>query len=173
MLALGLWLATASERPAAAVEIDAEVAAALTRFYEEVPTGRELVAKARAMLVFPRAIKAGLGIGGEYCEGALRAADQTLAYYSTVAGSISLQIGAQARSQIILSMAEDALRQFQAKDGCEIGVDGSVALVKVGVAGEINTTSALNDPVIAFIYGERGLMANLSLEGTKISKLEK
>ncbi len=176
LLALGLWLAPACAQPAAAasaVEIDAAVSAALTRFYEEVPTGRELAAKAKAMLVFPRVIKAGLGIGGEYGEGALLAGARTLGYYSTVAGSIGLQIGAQARSEIILFMTADALKQFQASDGFEVGVDGSIALVTVGVAGEINTTSALNDPVIAFIYGERGLMANLSLEGTKISKLEK
>jgi len=176
LLALGLWLAPASIPPAAAasaVEIDAEVAAALTRFYEEVPTGRELAARAKAMLVFPSVIKAGFGIGGEYGEGALRAGSRTLGYYNTASASIGLQIGAQARSEIILFMTEEALARFQASDAWEVGVDGSVTLVKVGVAGEIDTTSALNDPVIAFIYGERGLMANLSLEGAKITRLEK
>jgi lipid-binding SYLF domain-containing protein len=176
LLALGLWLAppaVPAAGAASAVEIDAAVETALTRFYDEVPAGRALATKARAMLVFPKVVKAGLGIGGEYGEGALRAGARTLGYYRTVAASIGLQIGAQARSQIILFMTDAALAQFEASDGFEVGVDGSIALVEVGVAGKINTTSALNEPVIAFIYGERGLMANLSLEGTKITKLEK
>ncbi len=176
MLALGLWLAppaAPAAEAAAALEIDAAVETALTRFYDEVPAGRELAAKAKGMLVFPSVVKAGLGIGGEYGEGALRVGGRTVGYYNTVAASIGLQIGAQTRSQIILFMTEGALAQFQASDGWEVGVDGSVALVKVGVAGEIGTASLLNEPVIAFIYGEHGLMANLSLEGSKITKIEK
>jgi lipid-binding SYLF domain-containing protein len=175
LLALGLWLAPAappSAEAATAVEIDATVETALARFYEEVPAGRELATKAKAMLVFPSVIKAGFGIGGEYGEGALRVAGRMAGYYSTAAASIGLQIGAQARSEVILFMTDQALAQFQASDGWEVGVDGSVALIKVGVAGEIDTTT-LNAPVIGFIYGEEGLMANLSLEGTKISRLEK
>ena len=172
LLALGLWLVPAA-RAASAVEVDAAVQSALARFYQEVPTGRELAGKAKAMLVFPNVVKAGFGIGGEYGEGALRVGGRTVGYYNTVAASIGLQIGAQARSEVILFMTDDALAQFQASDGWEVGIDGSVALVKVGVAGEIDTTSALNEPVIGFIYGEQGLMANLSLEGTKISRLEK
>ena len=176
LLALGLWLAPAAVPPAAAasaVEIDEAVDSALTHFYQEVPAGRELAAKAKALLVFPSIVKAGLGIGGEYGEGALRVGGRTESYYNTLAASIGLQIGAQARSQVILFMTDDALAQFQASDGWEVGVDGSVALVKVGVAGEIGTAALLKEPVIGFIYGEQGLMANLSLEGTKISQLEK
>jgi lipid-binding SYLF domain-containing protein len=176
LLAFSLWLAPAAVPPAeaaSAVEIDAAVQTALTRFYQEVPAGRELAAKAKAMLVFPKVIKAGFGIGGEYGEGALQAGGRTLGYYNTVAASIGLQIGAQARSEIILFMTDAALAQFQASDGWEAGVDGSVAVIETGVAGEITTTSALHEPVIAFIYGEQGLMANLSLEGTKITKIER
>jgi lipid-binding SYLF domain-containing protein len=175
LLALGLWLAPAvpPARAASAIEIDASVETALSQFYEEVPTGRELAAKAKAMLVFPRVIKAGLGIGGEYGEGALRVGGRTVGYYNTVAASIGLQIGAQARSEIILFMTDEALEQFQASDGWQVGIDGSVAVIQTGVAGEIDTTSVLDDPVIAFIYGQQGLMANLSLEGTKINKVEK
>ncbi len=174
LLALGLWLTRApvpTAEAASAVAIDAAVRTALERLYEEVPGGRELAAKSKAMLVFPSVIKAGLGIGGEYGQGALRIGGRSAGYYSTIAGTIGLQIGAQARSEIILFMTEDALAQFQASDGWEVGVDGSVALVKVGVAGEIDTTT-LNAPVIGLIYGEQGLMANLSLEGTKISRIE-
>ncbi len=178
LLALGLWLASGSIQPAAAasaVEIDAAAETALTRFFEEVPAGRELAAKAEAMPVFPRVVRRGSGSAAKYRAGALRAAGgRTLGYYSTVAASIGLQTGAQARSEIILFMTEDALRQFlQTSDGFEVGVDGSIALIQVRVAGEISTASALDEPVIALISDERGLMASLSLEGTKITKLDK
>jgi lipid-binding SYLF domain-containing protein len=146
--------------------------AALTRFDQEVPAGRALFAKAKGVLVFPKVIKAGFGIGGEYGEGALRIGGRSVVYYNTVAASIGLQLGAQARAELILFMTEEALAAFRGSDGWEIGVDGSVALVSVGVAGEIETTT-LADPVIGFVFGEQGLMANLSLEGAKISSLER
>jgi lipid-binding SYLF domain-containing protein len=146
--------------------------AALTRFDQEVPAGRALFAKAKGGLVFPKVIKAGFGIGGEYGEGALRIGGRSVVYYNTVAASIGLQLGAQARAELILFMTEEALAAFRGSDGREIGVDGSVALVSVGVAGEIDTTT-LADPVIGFVFGEQGLMANLSLEGAKISSLER
>jgi lipid-binding SYLF domain-containing protein len=175
LLILGLSLGPLSPLPAAAAsaeEIDAEVDAALTRFYEEVPTGRELAAKAKGVLIFPSVVKAGFGIGGEYGEGALRMSGQTVDYYNTVSASIGLQIGAQSRSEIILFMTDEALADFRDGAGWEVGVDGSVALIRSGAAGEIDTTNVA-EPVIAFIYGEQGLMANLSLEGAKISKLER
>jgi lipid-binding SYLF domain-containing protein len=174
-LALGLWLSPLASRPAAAasaIEIDAAVVAALTRFDQEVPAGRPLLAQAKGVLVFPNVIKAGFGIGGEYGEGALRVHGRSVGYYNTMSASIGLQIGAQARVEMILFMTDEALAQFQSSDGWEVGVDGSVALVTTGVAGEIDSTT-ISDPVIGFVFGERGLMANLSLEGAKISKLDK
>jgi lipid-binding SYLF domain-containing protein len=174
-LALGLWLSPLASQPAAAasaIEIDAAVVAALTRFDQEVPAGRPLLAQAKGVLVFPNVIKAGFGIGGEYGEGALRVHGRSVGYYNTMSASIGLQIGAQARVEMILFMTDEALAQFQSSDGWEVGVDGSVALVTTGVAGEIDSTT-ISDPVIGFVFGERGLMANLSLEGAKISKLDK
>lgn len=174
-LSVALALGSLTPEPAeaaTAIEIDAEVVAALSRFYQEIPVGQELAAKAKGILVFPQVIKAGFGIGGEYGEGALRVGGRTVGYYNTVAASIGLQIGAQSRAEVILFMTDEALEWFRKSDGWEIGVDGSVALVTVGVAGEIDTTT-LTEPVIGFIFGEQGLMANLSLEGAKITKLEK
>ena len=174
-LAFGLWLAPLTPQPAAAasaLEIDAAVVDALTRFDQEVPAGAPLLAKAKGVLVFPNVIKAGLGVGGEYGEGALRVRGRTVAYYNTAAASIGLQIGAQSRVEMILFMTEEALERFQSSDGWEVGVDGSVALVTIGVAGEIDTNN-ISEPVIGFVFGEQGLMANLSLEGAKISKLDK
>jgi lipid-binding SYLF domain-containing protein len=173
--AVGLSLAVAAPRPvaaASAVEIDAEVDAALTRFYEEVPAAKELAKKAKGILIFPSVIKAGFGVGGEYGEGALRIGGRSVAYYNTAAASIGFQIGAQSRAEVLMFMTEDALDRFQSSDGWEVGVDGSVALITVGVAGEIDTNT-INDPVIGFIFGEQGLMANLSLEGAKITRMNK
>jgi len=174
-LALGLWLFPLASQPAAAAsatEIDVEVVAALNRFDQEVPAGRELLAKAKGVLVFPKVIKAGFGIGGEYGEGALRIGGRSVGYYNLISASIGLQLGAQSRAEMILFMTDEALERFQRSDGWEAGVDGSVALITTGVAGEIDTNT-INEPVIGFIFGEQGLMANLSLEGAKISKLEK
>jgi lipid-binding SYLF domain-containing protein len=174
-LALGLWLFPLAPQPAAAAsatEIDVEVVAALNRFDQEVPAGRELLAKAKGVLVFPKVIKAGFGIGGEYGEGALRIGGRSVGYYNLISASIGLQLGAQSRAEMILFMTDEALERFQRSDGWEAGVDGSVALITTGVAGEIDTNT-INEPVIGFIFGEQGLMANLSLEGAKISKLDK
>ena len=174
-LALGLWLSPLAPQPAAAAsatEIDVEIVAGLNRFDQEVPAGRELLAKAKGVLVFPKVIKAGFGIGGEYGEGALRIGGRSVGYYNLISASIGLQLGAQSRAEMILFMTDEALKRFQSSDGWEAGVDGSVALITTGVAGEIDTNT-INDPVIGFIFGEQGLMANLSLEGAKISKLEK
>jgi lipid-binding SYLF domain-containing protein len=174
-IVLALLLGLAPSRPAvaaSAVQIDAEVDATLARFHEEVDTATALTKRAKGVLVFPSVIKAGFGIGGEYGEGALRVGGRTIGYYNTAAASIGLQLGAQARSEIILFMTDEALTRFQESDGWEVGVDGSVAVVELGAGGEIDTTN-IAEPVIGFIFGEVGLMANLSLEGAKITKIDK
>jgi lipid-binding SYLF domain-containing protein len=170
-----LLLALAPLRPAAAAsaaEIDAAVAAALEQLHAEVPAARDLTGKAKGILVFPNVVKAGFVVGGAYGEGALRVGGRTVGYYNTVAASIGLQLGAQSRAEVILFMTDAALEQFRTSDGWEVGVDGSVALVRTGVAGEIDTTTVA-EPVVGFIFGVQGLMANLNLEGAKISKLDK
>jgi lipid-binding SYLF domain-containing protein len=175
LFVLGLLLTPTAPQDAFganAGEIDAEVDAALVRFYEEVPAAKDLAKKAKGILIFPKVVKAGFGVGGEYGEGALRVDGKSVGYYNTAAASIGLQIGVQARAEILMFMTHEAIDRFQASDGWEVGVDGSVTVVKTGVAGEIDTTS-LSDPVIGFIFGEQGLMANLSLEGAKITKIAK
>jgi lipid-binding SYLF domain-containing protein len=175
LFVLGLLLTLAAPqdtRAASPAEIDAEADAALVRFYEEVPAAKDLAKKAKGILIFPNVVKAGLGVGGEYGEGALRAGGKSVGYYNIAAASIGLQIGVQSRVEVLMFMTQEALDRFRASDGWEVGVDGSVAVVKTGVAGEIDTTS-FGDPVIGFIFGEQGLMANLSLEGAKITKMDK
>jgi lipid-binding SYLF domain-containing protein len=131
---------------------------------------RQLVRKAIGVLVFPRVIKAGMGIGGEYGEGALRIRGRTVAYFNTISASFGFQLGAQARSVIILFMSNDSLDQFRSTDGWKVGVDGSVAVVTVGVGGSIDT-NRIASPIVGFIFDGKGLMYNLTLEGSKISQI--
>lgn len=157
---------------ASATEIDAKVDATLSHFYKEVAAAGKLAKKAKGILVFPSVIKAGFGIGGEYGEGALRIGAKTVDYYSTAAASIGFQLGAQSKSVILMFMTGAALKDFRNSDGWEIGVDGSVALIKIGAGGSVDTTN-IKDPVIGFVFGQKGLMYNLTLEGSKMSKIKK
>ncbi len=157
---------------ASAEEIEAGVNRALDHFYRRVHEGPGLVARAAGTLVFPNVIKAGMGIGGEYGEGAMRSGGRTVAYYNTISASVGFQLGAQARTVIILFMTQDALAKFHRKDGWKVGVDGSVTLVTIGAAGALDTDK-LNSPVIGFILDSKGLMYNLTLEGSKISRIRR
>lgn len=155
-----------------AQEIDASVNAALDRFYKQVNGARDLVQRSKAVLVFAGVIKAGIGVGGEYGEGALRLGGRTSAYYSIAAASIGLQLGAQKKDIIILFLEDSALQKFQASQGWQVGVDGSVVLIDVGAGASIDTTK-INQPIVGFVVGQKGLMYNLTLEGSKISKIKR
>ena len=122
--------------------------------------------------MFPRVIKIGIGIGAETGEGVLRVGGQSAAYYRTTAGSIGLQLGAQAKSIVIAFLTEESLQKFRDSSGWKVGVDGSVALIDLGAGKTIDSTN-IKDPVVGFIFGSKGLMYNLTLEGSKISKLDK
>ena len=124
------------------------------------------------MLVFPEVLKAGVGVGGEYGEGALLIKGKTIAYYNTASASIGFQLGAQVKSQIILFMNPKVLEAFRKSNGWKAGVDGSVALATLGAGGEIDTNT-IKEPIIGFIFSNKGLMYNLTFEGSKITKLER
>ena len=153
-----------------AKEIDIKVDVALEKFEKDVKGGKEFLASAKGVLVFPSVIKAGLGIGGEYGEGALRIKGKTADYYSTAAASIGFQLGAQSKTVILVFMQEKALKNFRDSSGWEAGVDGSVALVELGAGGSIDTSN-IKDPIVGFVFGNKGLMYNLTLEGSKFTKL--
>jgi lipid-binding SYLF domain-containing protein len=153
-------------------EINAGVNATLDRIYRQIPGTRALAAKAAGVLVFPTVIKAGIGVGGEYGEGAMRVGGKTVAYYNTISASVGFQLGAQAKSVIIMFMTADALASFQRVDGWKVGVDGSVALITVGAGGSFDTEK-ITSPVIGFILDNKGLMYNLTLEGSKISRISR
>jgi lipid-binding SYLF domain-containing protein len=153
-------------------EIDAQVQESIDQFYQHTSAGKLLAEKASGMLVFPSVVKAGIGIGGEYGEGALLVNGTTAAYYNVASASIGFQLGVQVRSQIILFMNDEVLSNFQSSYGWQAGVDGSVALVTLGAGGDISTET-LKEPVIGFIFSNKGLMYNLSLEGSKITEINK
>jgi lipid-binding SYLF domain-containing protein len=157
---------------ASAKQIDAEVDATLEKFYKEVGSGKALVGKADGVLVFPSVIKAGIGVGGEYGEGALRIGGKSVDYYNTAAASIGLQLGAQSKSVILIFLDKKALESFRKSDGWKAGVDGSVALIKVGAGGALDTNN-IKEPIVGFIFGQQGLMYNLTLEGSKFTKMDK
>ncbi|MGF7000159.1 BPSL1445 family SYLF domain-containing lipoprotein [Paraburkholderia sp. GAS32] len=150
--------------------INAGVDLTLARLYTTVNGSHELVSKARGVLVFPSVIQAGFWIGGQYGEGALRVGGQTAGYYSTAGGSFGLQIGGQSKSIVYLFMTQDALERFRDSEGWAVGADATVAVMKVGANGNIDTSTA-TAPVQAFVLTNAGLMAGVSLEGTKITRL--
>jgi len=151
-------------------EINASVTATLDNFYRQVPGSQALAVRAAGVLVFPTVLKAGVGIGGEYGEGAMRVGGRTVAFYNVLSASIGFQLGAQARTVIIMFMTPQALDNFQRIDGWRVGVDGSVVLVVVGAGGSVDTDKITN-PVVGFILDSKGLMYNLTLEGSKISRI--
>ncbi|VVE81527.1 BPSL1445 family SYLF domain-containing lipoprotein [Pandoraea sputorum] len=152
-------------------EIDASVNGALDKMYASVKGSRELVSKARGVLVFPSVLQAGFVVGGEYGEGALRVGGKTQGYYNTVTASFGLQIGAQSKAVIFLFMTQDALDKFQRTDGWTAGADASVAVVKIGANGAVDLNTATS-PVEVVVMTNAGLMANLNIEGTKVTKLK-
>jgi lipid-binding SYLF domain-containing protein len=178
MLGLALLVTLASvgivprSEAASKARIDASVEATLKDFFSRVRGSRELVTKSAAVLVFPSVIRAGIGIGGEYGEGALLTRERTVDYYNIVSGSIGFQLGAQSRSIIIVFMTPEALDSFRRTWGWRAGVDASIAIITVGAGGSIDT-SRLASPVVGFIFDGTGLMFNLTLDGSKITQIRR
>lgn len=166
---------TGAERPGASTaegrkSIDAGYHETLERLYATTPGSRELVAKARGVLIFPRVIAAGLVVGGAYGEGELRTGGAIEGYYRTTTGSVGWQIGAQSRALVFLFMTQDALDSFRKSDGWSAGADASVAVVKVGANGAVDSNTA-TAPVEVLVLTNGGLMGDLSVNGTKVTKL--
>lgn len=161
----------ASDPTAKRREINAAVDNALAELYAKAPGSRELVAKSRGVLVFPKVTSAGFVVGGSYGEGALRKGGVTTAYYSVGAGSIGLLAGAQQKSMYMLFMTPDALQKFEASEGWTAGADASVALIDIGADVRVDTKTA-QQPIIGYVLANQGFMANLSLDGTKFTRID-
>jgi lipid-binding SYLF domain-containing protein len=173
LMALCLMVFQSSESCAAtAREINVSVDVTLKNFYNDVKGAKKYLKTAKGVLVFPSVYKAGFGFGGEYGEGALQIRGKTIEYYSTIAGSFGFQLGAQKKTLILVFTQKEALKSFRESNGWKAGVDGSVALVTVGIGGSIDTEN-IKDPIVAFAFDQKGLMYNLTIEGSKFTKIKK
>jgi len=154
-----------------AAEIAAKSQSALKQLYAKVPAARKIGEEAHAVLVFPGVTKAGFGIGGQYGEGALIKGGKAVAYYSTAGASYGLQAGAQTYGYAMFFRNEAALKALDAADGFEVGVGPSVVVMDEGMARSMTTTT-MKDDIVAFVFGQKGLMAGLGIQGNKISKIK-
>ena len=155
---------------AGAAELRGDANASLQKLYASVPAAKALGAKAQAILVFPKVTKAGLGVGGQFGEGALLKSGKVVAYYNTAGASVGLQAGAQQFGYAMFFMNEHALAQLDKSGGFEVGVGPTVVVVDEGKAKTMTTTTAKDD-IYAFIFGQKGLMAGLGIQGNKITKI--
>ena len=154
---------------ATATAIDEEVDAALVSFQKQFAGARRLLKSAAGVLVFPKVYKAGMIVGGEYGEGALRVGGRSVEYYTTASASLGLQLGAQKKTIILLFMQQPVLEHLRKGKGWKVGVDASVTLVDLSRGGATDSDQ-LNQPILGFVLGRAGLMYNLTLEGSKITK---
>jgi lipid-binding SYLF domain-containing protein len=174
-LALALAVLTSPSRSAEAAsgaELSRDARAALNRLTSTQRVARMLAPKAKAVLVFPNMVKAGFMFGGQIGEGALLSGGKTIAYYNSVAASYGFQAGAQKFGYALFFMNQAALDQLDATHGFEVGVGPSVVLVDEGM-GKSTTSSTLTSDVYAFIFSQKGLMAGLGVQGSKITRIKK
>ncbi len=155
---------------ASAAEINRDVSKALKTLYAKNAAAKSLGAKAKGILVFPRIVKGGFMVGGQYGEGALRQGDRTVGYYSSAAASYGLQAGLQKFGYALFFMTPSALDYLQKTSGWEVGVGPSIVVVDEGMAKSLTTTTAQSD-IYAFFFNQKGLMAGLGLQGTKITRI--
>ena len=165
-LALGWQTAIA----AGAAEISRDANASLQQLYATAPAAKGLGASAHAVLVFPKVTKAGLGVGGQFGEGALLQKGKAVAFYNTGGASVGLQAGAQQYGYALFFMNAKALAQLDKAEGFEVGVGPTVVVVDEGMA-KSTTTTTMKDDIYAFIFGQKGLMAGLGVQGNKITKI--
>ncbi|MBI0331666.1 BPSL1445 family SYLF domain-containing lipoprotein [Burkholderia plantarii] len=161
---------TAAENSSKRQAINSSVDATLSRLYSTVPGSRELVAKSRGVLVFPSVLQAGFILGAQTGNGALRVGGSTVGYYNTSSLSLGLQAGAQSKAVIFLFMTQEALDKFRSTDGWSAGADASVAVVKIGANGAVDSNT-VQSPIEAIVLTNAGLMGDLSVNGTKVTRI--
>jgi lipid-binding SYLF domain-containing protein len=162
---------SSSDKSAKRTDINNAADAAWSELLAENPAAKDLANDAKGVAIFPDIIKGGLIVGGETGDGVLRVGGDNAAYYNVSSASIGLQIGGQSYSQVLMFLTDEALASFQASSGWEAGVDGTVAVIDKGASGDLDTSN-IAAPVVAFIFGEEGLMGGVSLEGSKYSRLD-
>lgn len=167
----GLGLSQAADATSAA-DLDSSASQSLQMLLRTHPVAADISRKAKAVLIFPNIVRAGLVFGGSYGEGVLEEGTQVIDYYNSVSGSWGLQAGAQTYGYAIFLMTDKALAYLKKTHGWEIGVGPTIVVVDEGMAKNLST-STLKDSAYAFIFDQQGLMASLSIEGTKISRIKR
>ena len=152
------------------IEIDAAIESSLNRFTEEIQGAESYLEGARGILVIPRMWKAGVLLGFEFGEGALIVDGIKIQYYKALTTSVGLQIGVGSKDLILLFFDDTAMDNFLYSSGWEVGVDGAVALFSLGAAGAVDSNT-FKDPIVGFVFGQKGLIAGVSIEGTKFTKI--
>ncbi len=170
VLLLTPWNGTAQAASARALDADAD--AALNKLFEHNSAAKMIADKSAAVLIFPNIVKAGFVVGAQYGEGVLRKKGKTVAYYNMVAGSYGLQAGVQGFGYALFLMTDSTVKYLDRSAGWEIGVGPSIVVVDEGAAKTMTSTTLKSD-VYAFIFDQKGLMAGLGLQGSKITKLKK
>ncbi|MGZ5063940.1 MAG: BPSL1445 family SYLF domain-containing lipoprotein [Usitatibacter sp.] len=151
-------------------QIEANADATLSRLYQAAPASRQLVDQAAGVLIFPSVLSVGLVVGGEHGKGVLRVGGRTVEQYSHSGGSIGLQAGAQTRAEVVLFMTPDSLAKFRASKGWTAGADATIAVAHIGANGMIDTETG-KAPIVGFVLNNTGLMAGVSLQGAKYSRI--
>jgi lipid-binding SYLF domain-containing protein len=169
-LAIVALSSSAASFAASQTQIDKRVSHTLLYFNSINPENKVLGEKAAGVLVFPRVTKGGIGVGGEFGEGALQVNGKTVGYYSLGAASVGATLGLAKHSEIIMFMTQDSLDKFMASKGWSIGADAGITVVSVGASGTYDTQTE-QKPILGFAFASKGLIADLSLEGAKISKI--
>lgn len=167
-----LVFSAATAHAADAAQLDKEARAALQSLYAKVPAAKVLGEKAKAILVFPSITKAGLVVGGQYGEGVLLQGGKTTGYYSTAGASYGLQAGVQKYGYAMMFMTDEAFQALKKLEGFEVGVGPTVVVVDEGMARNA-TTATMKEDIYAFVFGQKGLMAGIGIQGTKITKVDK
>ena len=171
LLTLSLTIVLSSGLNAKAMnEIDSAIENSLNRFADEIQGGDAYLEGARGVLVIPRMWKAGVLLGFEFGEGALIVDGIKVQYYKALTTSLGIQVGVGFKDLIILFFDDTAMDNFLYSSGWEVGVDGAVALFTRGIAGAADTIT-FKDPIIGFVFGQKGLLAGVSIEGTKFTKI--
>ena len=153
-------------------QIDERVQNTMTQFNQLNPANQDLVARAKGILVFPHVTKGGVGVAGEFGEGALLVNGQNAGYYSLSQASVGLTLGLAKHEEIIMFMTQEALDKFTSSKGWAVGADTGVAVLSKGAGGDYDTKT-LQRPILGFVFGEKGLIGDVSLDGTKITQIKK
>lgn len=169
--ALTLLLTSLSVTAETAAELDRDVDTAYQKLIDSTPAAKELAKVSKGVLVFPSIVKAGLVVGGQYGTGALRIGGKTKGYYNTAAASFGLQAGAQSFGYAMFFMTNSALKYLEESAGWEVGVGPSIVVVDEGIARSLSTSTAKDD-VYVFFFNQKGLMAGIGVQGSKITKIE-